>query len=109
MQVEVTSPKDSARVVAIDGDVDLSTAAALRAELIRALDGVDVSVLDLTGLGFIDSTGLGVLVGRLRAQRQAGGDLRLVINSERILRNFRITGLDKLFAIYDSTAAALAA
>lgn len=108
MQVQVSSPANGVRVVTVTGEVDLSRAAPLRAELVRELDGLPLAVLDLSGLTFIDSTGLGVLVGRLRAQRQAGGDLRLVITSERILRNFHITGLDQIFTIYDTVDAALA-
>jgi anti-sigma B factor antagonist len=35
------------------------------------------------------------------------GWLRLVCTEERILKIFRITGLDKVFPIHDSVAAAL--
>ena len=53
---------------------------------------------------FLDSTGLGVLVGRLKAVRMLEGVMRVVITNPRVLRNFQITGLEKIFTI-DSTAA----
>lgn len=109
MQVKVSSPARGTAVVQVSGGVDLSNAAALRTDLMKALKGSKLAVVDLSGLNFIDSTGLGVLVGRLRAQLQMDGELRLVITSERILRNFRITGLDKIFAIFESVDAALEA
>jgi anti-sigma B factor antagonist len=58
---------------------------------------------------FLDSTGLGVLVGRLKLVRNQSGWLRLVCSNERILRVFRITGLDKVFGIHASLDDALAA
>ncbi|MBN2839645.1 MAG: STAS domain-containing protein, partial [Coriobacteriia bacterium] len=51
-------------------------------------------------LGFIDSSGLGVLVSSLRRVKEHGGTLRLVCTKESILKIFRITGLDKVFAIF---------
>ena len=55
----------------------------------------------------MDSTGLGVLVGRLKLVRGQDGTLRSSARSERILKVFTITGLDKVFQIFDSTDEAL--
>lgn len=107
MQVRAQSASADARVVEVSGEVDLAQAAKLRAALIRAGDGVRLLVVDLSGVGFIDSTGLGVLVGRLRAMRTIGADLRLVVTSERIRHNFSITGLDRIFTLYDDAETAL--
>ena len=65
-------------------------------------------VVDLQGVTFMDSTGLGVLVGRLKLVRVQDGTLKLVCTSERILKVFAITGLDKVFQIFDSIDEALA-
>lgn len=88
-------------VVTVSGEVDVVTAPALRQQIAEVIaDGNDRVVADLTDVPFLDSTGLGVLVGRLKVLRQQGGDLRLVITSDRVLRNFQITGLDKVFQIF---------
>ena len=65
-------------------------------------------VVDLQVVTFMDSTGLGVLVGRLKLVRVQDGTLKLVCTSERILKVFAITGLDKVFQIFDSIDEALA-
>lgn len=111
MQVSVFgSTETDPLVVTVDGDVDVTTAPALRAELARLMAGRNARVvLDLSDVPFLDSTGLGVLVGRLRSIRLAGGDLMLVISNERVLRNFSITGLDRVFHISSSRDEALAA
>jgi anti-sigma B factor antagonist len=57
----------------------------------------------------MDSTGLGVLVGRLKLVRGQNGTLRIVSSQDRILKVFKITGLDKVFHIYDSVEVAQAA
>ncbi|MEO8850418.1 MAG: STAS domain-containing protein [Allobranchiibius sp.] len=110
MQVSVSgSPETDPLVVRVQGDVDVTTAPALRAELARLLAARNARVvLDLSDVPFLDSTGLGVLVGRLRSIRLAGGDLMLVINNERVLRNFAITGLDRVFVISPTCEKALA-
>ncbi|RNI18316.1 STAS domain-containing protein [Flexivirga caeni] len=97
-------------VIRLVGDVDVSAAARLRDALARLITCPSERVLvDLTDVPFLDSTGLGVLVARLKQQRVDGGDMALVIPSERLLRNFRITGLDRVFRIYATVAQAVAA
>ena len=97
-------------VIRLVGGVDVSAAARLRDALLRLITDTSEKVLvDLTDVPFLDSTGLGVLVSRLKQQRLDGGDLALVIPSERLLRNFRITGLDRVFHIHPTVAAAVAA
>src|SRR5207248_9099888 len=66
-------------------------------------------VVDLEGVDFLDSTGLGVLVGGLKRLRSHDGDMILVCTQPRILKVFEITGLTKVFAIFDTVDAALAA
>lgn len=96
-------------VVAVSGEVDVVAAPTLRQLLNEAIaDGGKRLVVDLTDVPFLDSTGLGVLVGRLKVIRQQGGELRLVIASDRLLRNFRITGLDKVFGIFPTAQDAVA-
>ena len=64
-------------------------------------------IVDLEGVDFLDSTGLGVLVGGLKRLRSHEGDLVLVCTQSRILKVFEITGLTKVFSIYDSVDAAV--
>lgn len=105
-----TSPSGDRLVVQVTGEVDVSTAPRLRDELSQAIaDGHHELVVDLSDVSFLDSTGLGVLVGRLKALRLQEGDMLLVTQQDRILRNFRITGLDKVFRIFATVDEALQA
>lgn len=110
MELSVTtSHRDDVSVVTVEGEVDVHTAAQLRQSLDQEItDGHIRLVVDLDGVSFLDSTGLGVLVGRLKLVRNASGWLRIVCTSDRILRVFRITGLDKVFGIHASLDEAIA-
>ncbi len=105
----VSNERDGTVVVLVTGEVDVYTAPQLRAALdAHIAAGHSRLVVDLDNVDFLDSTGLGVLVGRLKLVRNKSGWLRIVCSNERILRVFRITGLDKVFAIHTSVDAALA-
>ncbi len=92
------------------GEVDIYTSAMLRERLIEVIDGgARQVVVDLSRVDFLDSSGLGVLVGALKRIRTADGDLNLVCASEKLLKIFRITALDRVFRLHDSVEAATAA
>lgn len=104
MEVTVSSRTSGTRtVVQVTGEIDVYTAPLLREELASLIDAGNLElVVDLTGVGFMDSTGLGVLVGALKKVRTAGGDLQLVISSEKVLKVFRITALTQVFTIHET-------
>lgn len=110
MDVSVTSRANGDRtVVDVTGEIDVYTAPALREELASLIDNENTDlIVDLTSVSFMDSTGLGVLVGALKKVRTLGGDLRLVIDQEKILKVFRITALTQVFTIHSSLDEALA-
>ena len=95
-------------VVAVGGEIDVYTAPKLRERLVELINsGHYHLIINLEGVDFLDSTGLGVLVGRAQAgPRPRGHRCVLVCTQERLLKIFRITGLAKVFPIYDSVEAA---
>jgi anti-sigma B factor antagonist len=94
-------------VLEVAGEIDVYTAPQLRERLIALVEGGATQVVvDLGRVEFLDSTGLGVLVGALKRLRVVGGELLLVCAQERLLKIFRITGLDRVFALHDSVEAA---
>ena len=96
-------------VLAVSGEVDVYTAPALRDRIADLLDsGQQRLVIDLGGVEFLDSTGLGVLVAGLNRAREVGGSLSLVCPQERVLKLFRITGLDEVFTVHSTVDEALA-
>jgi anti-sigma B factor antagonist len=97
------------RVLEVTGEIDVYTAPQLRERLITLVEGGDRQVVvDLSRVDFLDSTGLGVLVGALKRLRSAEGELSLVCAQERLLKIFRITGLDRVFTLHESVDAATA-
>jgi anti-anti-sigma factor len=88
-----TSRNGTVAVVAPTGDLDLSGAAPLEAELDRLLaePGLEAVVLDLRGLAFMDSSGLRVVVVAHLRTREAGRRFVLVRGAETVHRVFEIT------------------
>ena len=95
-------------VVSVRGEVDLATGPQFE----RALgavpeDGVESVIVDLTDCSFMDSTGLHLLTRTQQRFDSAGGRVAVVSANRSMLRVFALTGLDEVFAIYPSRAAAL--
>jgi anti-sigma B factor antagonist len=104
------SEVNGSTVLTVRGEVDVYTAPRLRERLVElAGSGKYNVVVDLEAVDFLDSTGLGVLVGGLKRLRSHDGDLVLVSTQRRILKVFEITGLTKVFSIYDSVDSAVRA
>ena len=95
-------------VLGVHGDVDVDSAPELRAAITQLVEETRCDlVIDMQDIGFMDSTGLGVLVGSLKRIRTHDGSLRLVCTREATLRLFQLTGLTKVFRIYDTVEAAV--
>jgi anti-sigma B factor antagonist len=111
MDLSVDSrPAAGRTVVVIAGKIDVYTAPNLRDRLVELIEaGSHDLVIDLDAVESLDSTGLGVLVGALKRVRDHQGSLRVVCTQERLVTIFRMTGLAKVFPLYDSVEAASAA
>jgi anti-sigma B factor antagonist len=95
-------------VVSVRGEVDLATGP----EFERALgavpeDGVESVIVDLTDCSFMDSTELHLLTRTQRRFDSACGRVAVVSANRSVLRVFGLTGLEDVFAIFPSRAAAL--
>jgi len=102
--------KDGIEVIDVEGEIDIYTAPRLRDLLIDLVSKNNYQlVVNLDKVGFLDSTGLGVLVGGLKRVRAHDGSLDLVCTQQRILKIFKITGLTKVFGIYETVDQAIAA
>ncbi|MGI8648576.1 MAG: anti-sigma B factor antagonist [Acidimicrobiales bacterium] len=95
-------------VVSVAGEIDVYTAPQLRVKLVDLVDAGNCHlVVDMRDVDFLDSTGLGVLVGTLKRVKAANGRLALVCTQERIVKIFRITGLERVFTIASSVEDAI--
>ena len=95
-------------MVAVAGELDLHSAGRLRSALELPLRGsCSRIIVDLVSASFIDSSALGVLTAIQKTMRAAGGEVVVVANDPRILRPFRVTGLDGFFQIRPSLLEAM--
>lgn len=95
-------------VVAVDGEIDLSTAPRLGQALEQALVPGAPLVVDMARVEFIDSAGTHTLVLADRAASDRGGRL-LIVPSVFVSRVLEVSGLDRAFAVYGELREALAA
>ncbi|HZC26486.1 MAG TPA: STAS domain-containing protein [Actinopolymorphaceae bacterium] len=103
LKVSDYTTDDDLTVINVEGEIDVYTAPKLREKLIDLVNkGKYHLLVDMEKVEFLDSTGLGVLVGGLKRVRAHDGSLELVCTQERILKIFRITGLTKVFGIFDA-------
>jgi anti-anti-sigma factor len=80
-------------VVAVRGEVDLSTAEAVdKAVHVAVQDGWRHLVVDLRGVDFMDSTGLHLLV-RLSERRRRGVRVELIAGNPAVERLLELSGL----------------
>ena len=101
--------QEGSTIIDLRGEVDAFTAPKLKQEIINLIEGGTTRLaVNLANVKYLDSTGLGVLIGGLKRLRESEGNLVLVGPGMRILRIFEITGLDKIFDIYDTEGEAAA-
>jgi anti-sigma B factor antagonist len=109
MQMEYeTRQEGQVTIIALHGELDVSSAPLLRDLLQQLLDqGKNQFLLDLSGVDFIDSSGLGIFVNAYKRTRSAGGTMKLFNPQEAVRKVFSLTQTDKVFSIYDSMEDAL--
>jgi len=92
--------------IALEGRLDVHSAADVRATLHAAIDaGSGDLVVDVSGVELVDATGLGVLVGADRRAKQAGRRVVLRDAAPRLLRILRATRLHRVLTVETGVAA----
>lgn len=89
--------------------MDAGDAPRFREQMLLKVDEGSVNIIfDLSSVQYIDSTSLGALVSVMKRVGNAG---RVLIgsSSEEVLRMFTLTRMDKVFGIFETNEAAMAA
>jgi anti-anti-sigma factor len=94
--------EDRASVLAITGELDLSSGPELEKHLAEAFrsDAKQV-IVDLRGLEFIDSTGLSVLVKANQQAQEAGCGFGIVNGGTQVRRLLSLTGVTERLRVAD--------
>lgn len=93
-----------ALTVSASGELDLSTAPMLDAELRRAAGAARDIVVDLRDLAFIDSAGVHVLLRWAGESARRGREFRVIPGSERVQLVFAMTGVLQTLGIEERTS-----
>jgi anti-sigma B factor antagonist len=97
-------------IVAIEGELDIATAADLQEHIRTAIDDHGPwLILDLSALEFMDSSGLNVIISAYRTIRERNGSLSLAHLNERVTKIVRMVGLQRQVAVHQTVATAVAA
>ena len=99
-----TTRNGTVAIVSPTGELDLSGAAVLEAELERLTEDPELAavVLDMRGLEFMDSSGLRLLVLADMRAREVGRRFSLIRGDETVHRVFEITRMsDRLDFVDD--------
>jgi anti-sigma B factor antagonist len=112
MDIKVTireAPGDC-YIVDLSGEIDVYTSPKVKDAMSSLIDkGVYNLIINLEKVRYIDSTGLGVLIGGLKRVREHGGSVNLVCTNPQIKKIFDITGLVKIFGIFENEDSAMKA
>lgn len=95
-------------VVAISGEVDLSTSPKVRDALLDSILGGGGVVVDLSAVAYIDSSGVASLVEAYQNAKTRGQGFVLANVGETPLRVLKLARLDQVFIIHDTVDAACA-
>ena len=95
--------------VRLSGELDHHTSDSVRQQVSFAIEkhGIKHLVLNLEQLSFMDSSGLGIILGRYKQIKQAGGEMAICGISPSIERLFSMSGLLKIVRLEPSEQFAL--
>ena len=96
-------------VVALSGDVDLSTSPDARKSILAALEHGKGVMVDLAGVAYLDSSGVASLVEAFQLARGQQQVFGLIGVSNSALSVLKLARLDTVFPIHDSVSDAAAA
>ena len=85
-------------IVKLEGEIDQSCAAEMRADIDREirLRNVKNLVLDFGEVTFMDSSGIGVIIGRYKQIKALGGKTMIVRPQPQVDKILELSGLKKI-------------
>ncbi|MEU3979675.1 STAS domain-containing protein [Streptomyces griseoviridis] len=114
LHLETSEPREDVLVISIEGEVDVYTAPKFREcfqERWQTNGSWGHVVLECSEVSFFDSTAIGVSVYILKSLRRRSphGHLAIVVSAGGKLEHImRITGLDKVYRVFQSMDSCLA-
>jgi anti-sigma B factor antagonist len=109
MRLEETKSGNIFVVKVLETRIAADTATRFKGDLVAYVTrGNQPIVLDISSVSFIDSSGLGALISSLKVMG-TGGQLVLSGASETVASMFKLTRMNKVFRMFNTTEEAVAA
>jgi len=96
-----------AKVVEVEGDVDLGTSPDLRRALFDSLLHAPKLALNLAAIRYIDSSGIATLIEVLKDSQRRNKAFVLFGLSPAVLQVFRLTHVIRIFEVFETEEEAL--
>jgi anti-sigma B factor antagonist len=96
-----------AKVVEVEGDVDLGTSPAFRRTLFETLHGGATLALNLAAIRYIDSSGIATLIEVLKDSQRLNKQFVLFGLSPAVEEVFRLTHVIRIFQVFQTEQEAL--
>lgn len=106
MKISVRDVGD-AKVVKVEGDVDLGTSKLLRRTLFETLPRAAKVALNLEAIRYIDSSGIATLIEVLQDSRRLNKEFVLFGLSPAVEDVFRLTHVIRIFQVFQTEQEAL--
>lgn len=95
-------------IIRVEGELDALVAPKFKDKISKDMEnGTKFFVVDFENLEHINSLAMGILRGKLKIVKEAGGDIKLARLNDHIKGLFEMIGLDELFEIYDDVDGAV--
>lgn len=102
MAFHIELEQKEALEIALQGDLDIISAAELKTKVLEAYQkNPSPLVFDLSALDYLDSTGLGALISILKNTKPAGHTITIRQAKANVKKLFTITELDQDFILED--------
>ena len=108
MKISVRDVGD-AKVVEVDGDVDLGSSPDLRRTLFESLPRATRLALNLTAIRYIDSSGIATLIEVLKNSQRLNKEFVLFGLSPAVQQVFKLTHVIRIFRVFATEQEALEA
>ncbi|MGL5123465.1 MAG: STAS domain-containing protein [Fusobacteriaceae bacterium] len=96
------------KVIKIIGELDAFVAPKLKDRIGKLVESDTINfIIDFEELVHINSLAMGILRGKLRIVKEAGGDIKLIKLNNHIKTIFEMIGLDEIFEIFETEEEAL--
>jgi anti-sigma B factor antagonist len=108
MKIELRH-ENGIQIIALQGEIDMHSAAGLRERLLGALRHNQSVIIDMSAVKFVDSSGIAILVEGYKVAKNNAQGFALAGINPAPMQVMQLTRLDKVFPIFPDIASAIKA